>query len=624
MNIKLTPPSIRVKVDPSKIGVKAEEPVARYVIEPYITIEQTDDGALITATAHGETTQAIIHNGPQGPQGETGPQGPQGAQGVQGETGLQGPQGPQGPQGVQGETGPQGPEGPKGAQGNKGDTGPQGPQGPTGPAGTTDYNDLENKPSIPSSAADVNALPNDTKYAASPEVGGHATISNGIPYAECDTTSTATAFTATIPGITSYYDGLIIALKNGVVTSASGFTININNLGAKGCYSNMAAGNSVTPTAPTRDTTIFNINYVMLFIYSSTIVEGGGWICYRGYDANTNTVGYQLRTNSMNLPVSGALYRYRLLFTSANGRNWIPANTSNSSDANAQKTTNTAAIDPFGDIRYYGSTSTVSSGSRPSVSNLWQQYTLNIGYSFNITGAAPALTAWRPVYLKCSPQANGSAKISSTPYVQTLPTSNDSHIYILLGIAYSATSIELLPYHPVYCFMNGSIRLWTGPQTAEQALPPPNGNDNGQTVYIKFGLWQKGYLPRVDFDRVQVIPIEFNGVSFSTDVTIEEVETGYSRTYEQGGETRTATFPSFANSSITWAMIYLPNKQWVDGYKFDLVPVTTNSDGILFQSLIQPLDDVGLTGQVGYLNLTSQGHDQPYVCNPVYWAASML
>ena len=438
---------------------------------------------------------------------------------------------------------------------------------------------------------------------------------------EVASTSTSTAFTATIPGITSYFDGLTILLKNGVVTSAANFTININGLGAKGAYSNMATGNGVTPTSPTRETTIFNINYTMMFVYSTTLVEDGAWICYRGYDANTNTIGYQLRTNSMNLPVSDTLYRYRLLFTSANGRNWIPANTTGSSDANATKTTNTAAIDPFGDIRYYGSTTTVLSGSRPSTSVLWQQYTLNIGYSFNTTGAAPAMTAWRSVYLRCSPQANGSAKISSTPYTQTLPSANDTHIYILLGIAYSSTSIELLPYHPVYCFMNGSLRLWTGPQTADQALPPPTGNDEGQTVYIKSGSWQKGYLPRVDFDRIQVIPIEFNGVSFSTDVTIEEVETGYSRTYEDyEGETQTVTFPSLANSSITWANVYLPNTQWVDGYRFDLIPVTTNADGILFQSLIQPLDDIGFTGQVGYLNLTSQGRDQPYVCNLVYWA----
>lgn len=96
-----------------------------------------------------------------------------------------------------------------------------------------------------------------------------------IAFGQVDSTSTATAFTAQIEGITSYYDGLAIMLKNGVVTSAEGFTININGLGAKGVYNNM------TPSA--RETTIFNINYTMLFVYDSTRVSGGGWICYRGY-----------------------------------------------------------------------------------------------------------------------------------------------------------------------------------------------------------------------------------------------------------------------------------------------------------------------------------------------------
>ena len=102
-------------------------------------------------------------------------------------------------------------------------------------------------------------------------------IANGIHYGQVDSTSTSTNFTATIPGITEYYDGLTIMLKNGVVTSEANFTININSLGAKGSYSNMSAA--------TRDTTLFNVNYTMLFVYDSTRVSGGCWVCYRGYTA---------------------------------------------------------------------------------------------------------------------------------------------------------------------------------------------------------------------------------------------------------------------------------------------------------------------------------------------------
>lgn len=104
---------------------------------------------------------------------------------------------------------------------------------------------------------------------------------SGIPYGECDSTSTATDFTATVPGVYELTDGTCMWLKNGVVTSASGFTININGLGDKPVYSNLAAA--------TRDTTLFNVNYTMLFVYDSDRVEGGCWICYRGYDSSSSS-----------------------------------------------------------------------------------------------------------------------------------------------------------------------------------------------------------------------------------------------------------------------------------------------------------------------------------------------
>ena len=100
-----------------------------------------------------------------------------------------------------------------------------------------------------------------------------------IPFGQVDDTSTSTAFTATISGITELKNGVCMWLKNGVVTSAEGFTIDINGLGAKPCYGSLAAA--------TQSTTIFNINYTMLFIYNSTRVTGGCWDVVYGYDSNT-------------------------------------------------------------------------------------------------------------------------------------------------------------------------------------------------------------------------------------------------------------------------------------------------------------------------------------------------
>lgn len=294
-----------------------------------------------------------------------------------------------------------------------------------------------------------------------------------IPYGACDSTSTSTVFTATVPGITELRDGVCMWLKNGVVTSASGFTININNLGAKPVYSNMAAA--------TAETTMFNVNYTMFFVYDSTRVTGGCWVLYRGYNANDNTIGYQVRTNSQSLPASDAFVRYRLLFTSADGTKYVPATTSTSTNATASRTVNQTKINPFGRIFYYGSTTAISAGSRPAANTLWEQYAISLGYSFNRTGAALTLTSWKPVYMKCAPQTDGSAIIdSTTPYVQDLPTTDDGKIYVFLGVAYSATNIELQLDHPVYCYKDGMIRPYTNPAaqsiTVDSALSTSSEN----------------------------------------------------------------------------------------------------------------------------------------------------
>lgn len=418
-----------------------------------LTITFTDGSSETFGPIRGEQGEKG-DTGDTGAPGATGAQGPQGEQGVRGEQGIQGPQGVQGPtgatgngissvvmnddytlsiwltdgtiyttpslrgeQGVQGEKGERGPRGyigPEGPEGPQGETGPQGPAGPKG----------------------------------------------SIFFGQVDDTSTATEFTAQIPGITEYFDGLMILLQNGVVTSASGFTIDINGIGDKAVYNNMATGNPITPTAPSRETTIFNINYTMLFVYSSTIVEDGAWICYRGYDSNQNTIGYQLRTSSYSLPASDKFYRNRLLFTSADNTKFVPANKSSSTNATASRTTNTTPIDPFGPIVYYASTTAIEANAKPGATALWQQYTLSLGYSFNNTDAALVMTTSKPVYLKCTPQADGSAVMDY--FTQALPSTEDGKIYILLGYAYSATNIELIANHPVYYYKNGGVRLWTG------------------------------------------------------------------------------------------------------------------------------------------------------------------
>ena len=360
----------------------------------------------------------------------------------------------------------------------------------------------------------------------------------GIPYGECDATSTSTIFTATVTGITEYYDGLTVMLKNGVVTSAANFTININSLGAKPCYNNMATGNDITPTAPTRDTTIFNINYTMLFVYSEDIVSGGGWICYRGYDANTNTIGYQIRTNSTLMKTYDKCRYYRMFFTAADGTHWVPANTGTDNSATSVKTVNQRPIDPFGRIVYFSANTNMAAEANVSATSIWDQYTFALGYSFNTTGAALTLTTQIPVYVKCTPQSDGSAIIdSTTPIVQALPSTADGKIYIYLGIAYSATNIEMVQCHPVYEYKDGAIRLWT------------NAAAGGSTVSVTQTVTSGTELATVTVDNIGTKIYAPSYSALTTQEIEDAVDAAYETLYDLTVESGSITFYATATGS---------------------------------------------------------------------------
>ena len=119
-------------------------------------------------------------------------------------------------------------------------------------------------------------------YASIPAGGGGGDTAKkaaGIYYATVGSSSTSTAFVASITGITELVDGVCVMLKNNKVNSASGCTLNVNSLGAKPIYSSLAASTAVGTT--------FKNGYTMLFVYDSTRVSGGCWVMYYGYDSNT-------------------------------------------------------------------------------------------------------------------------------------------------------------------------------------------------------------------------------------------------------------------------------------------------------------------------------------------------
>ena len=305
---------------------------------------------------------------------------------------------------------------------------------------------IKNKPTIPSKTSD---LANDSLYARGHIASFHGTCTTGAATA-------AKAVTCADFKATDLVAGAIIVVSFSETNSAAvaDLTLNVNSTGAYHIKRNSAG-------------TIGNLDAVGNLKASSSYMfyfDGSYWVIAAYYnDTNTNTIGYTIRTNGLQLPVKTQMYRYRICFTSADGEYFVPANASTSTSATASKTVTTEKIDPFGRIVYYNTTAAVAVNSYPTASSLCQQYNgIYLGYSFNRTGAALTLTNHKPVYIKCAPQTDGSAIIDAdNPFVQTLPSTEDGKLYIFLGIATAATTIEMTLEHPVYCYKDGCVRQWT-------------------------------------------------------------------------------------------------------------------------------------------------------------------
>lgn len=276
----------------------------------------------------------------------------------------------------------------------------------------------------------------------------------------------ATKWEGSISGVTAATDGLKIAYRINTNPSVSGGGVVLSIDGTNYYPVVLNANTKVTTHYPVGSTIllVFNSTQTVSSVYltsNTTSTVTGCWQIADYY--STDKIGYQLRTNSTVLPSSDACRYYKLFFTSADGTQWVPASTDKTNDTTTARTVNQRPIDPFGNIIYYAYTTNFSAGTNLSAAYCWQQYNLSLGYSFNRSGGELNLTPKMPVYIKCTPQNNGSAIIdSTTPCVQALPNYNDGKIYIFLGVATSATDVELQMNHPVYYHDGLGIRLWNG------------------------------------------------------------------------------------------------------------------------------------------------------------------
>lgn len=305
-----------------------------------------------------------------------------------------------------------------------------------------------------------------SEYADYAGEAAKATGITGIYPVRGTQTASTNLWTGTISGVTELIDGLTIAyyLPFAGTTTAATLQLNFED---NGTYS------ASVPIYYT-GTTVLSNQYDAGSTIILTYWEAENKWSRADYNTDNNRVGYALRTNSTVMTVTDTARYYKLYFTSADNTQWVPASVNSTNNATSARPVNQRPINPFGRIVYMSASTNFAAGANLTATSIWDQYNITLGYSFNRTGAALTLTPKLPVYIQCTLQDNGSAIIDATiPYIQTLPqTEMPNKIYIYLGIATSATAVELFKDHPVYWFKGGRIRQYTDINEA-------NGTESG-------------------------------------------------------------------------------------------------------------------------------------------------
>lgn len=348
------------------------------------------------------------------------------------------------------------------------------------------------------------------------ELVHYVTNASGTAGSAATNSYNRTQWIGTCDGVTSLYTGLMVTIKVPVAGVNRGVSLNINDLGEHPVMYNN-----------TMFTTHYGVNTMVPLIYDAVTTLSiyvnnvyksftGCWKCVADYDS-TNI--YQLKHGSATVTSTTALGRYVLLLQKDENK-FVPVTAVDNSVA-TNKTLTTDSFNPFGDILYYNYTTVINANSSPSAAYLYQQIAFDLRYSFNI---GTTLTSNKDVYIVATPQADGSAKLYSTPIAQTLPSTENGLIYIRLGHAYNTYCVELFPTHPVYWYKNGKIQVYTG----------LTDTDTNTTYKFTIGSTTKGDSTNgVDLGTLKSETAASNGTTLSL-VTTGEKATWNAKTSNTG------------------------------------------------------------------------------------------
>ena len=270
---------------------------------------------------------------------------------------------------------------------------------------------------------------------------GAARDINSVYYVEGNTSGTSGTWTGNIDGLTEYYDGLKVAYKIGI-SGASTTTLNINGLGAVTCRRN--TGNL---------TTHLPVGTVVDFTY--TTISGTGYWVWADYSSSES---YTVRWNNY-LQAGAEITRYKIVMSGTDGK-YYPLTIGNTTAATKTVASTEFRINsPI--VAYYTNGTIAADG----ISRYYFYEGMNMGYLDYTLNQSSGMSAYMPVYLVGTVNASGNfvldgaGGVNNDFWTQTLPSSEDGKVYIMIGIMYNTTTtMRLMVNKPIYEYKDGKIR----------------------------------------------------------------------------------------------------------------------------------------------------------------------
>lgn len=302
-------------------------------------------------------------------------------------------------------------------------------------AGTKTFSSF---PITPSSAPTTDYQVANKKYADSKQPAIYAL-----------TTDTAIGTAAKVATLSNYTPavGDLIALTFTNGNSVASPTLNINSLGAVGIRINNIAANTTICTLAA--------GAVLLLYFNGTY-----WIMMgsqRTSDSDTTNMVYWGATTT----AGAAIYDYKILMQGLDGK-FYPLTLQ--TGTGTTKTVSTQEFQIDSPILYYNSATDVSAGA--TLTNLYTEYQIG---SLSYTSNQASWTSQKLIYLKGTISATGNFVLDNTTYTsfmtQTLPSTDDGFVYVLLGYMYSATAMRIFSCHPIYQYKDSNLRLYVPTHT---------------------------------------------------------------------------------------------------------------------------------------------------------------